>query len=263
MTKHTQLSRRNIHPLFKGIVQLFLVSFCLVVVIGLSHIPSVAQQINQATVREILDSNQVFIQNSRAQLNSVARLGQQVRTGQARAGLRFNTGAVGRLGYNSTLTVGRQCFRLQRGQIVVGGAASGCTGSVRAGVRGTIYTLEVEETEQGQITVLQGEVAVTELNKPNPRTVLLRQGQRLRINLGGIFGDIQQLTQEQIQSLLQGQLFQGFVALLVDEGTISGPGFTNTFLRDALQGVSDPFGNGEDQIPTDQTGNFPARGLDR
>ena len=54
-------------------------------------------QTTQATVQEILDGNQVFIQNRQASLNDVAQQQQQVRTGNSRTALLFNTGAVARL----------------------------------------------------------------------------------------------------------------------------------------------------------------------
>ncbi len=120
-----------------------------------------------ATVTEILDSNQVYIQNRAAQVNSVAQQRQQVRTRDARASLRFNTGAVARLAHNSSLVVG-QCAQLNRGTLLVNGNLNGCSTSVVAGVRGTIYTIEVTETGETIIQVFEGEVVVGRNPNPEP-----------------------------------------------------------------------------------------------
>ncbi|MEM6592111.1 MAG: FecR domain-containing protein [Cyanobacteria bacterium P01_C01_bin.73] len=117
-------------------------------------------QVSRATITEILDGNQVYVQNRQAQVNSVARLQQQVRTARSRAELRFNTGAIARLAQNSRLTVGN-CAQLQRGTVLVNGAMNGCTRSTVAGVRGTLYTLTVDEDGQETIRVFEGEVAIS------------------------------------------------------------------------------------------------------
>ncbi|WP_206753721.1 hypothetical protein [Leptolyngbya sp. FACHB-60] len=125
------------------------------------------QSISAATVTEILDSNQVYIQNRAAQVNSVAQQRQQVRTRDARASLRFNTGAVARLAHNSSLVVG-QCAQLNRGTLLVNGNLNGCSTSVVAGVRGTIYTIEVTETGETIVQVFEGEVVVERHANPEP-----------------------------------------------------------------------------------------------
>ena len=116
-------------------------------------------QTTQATVQEILDGNQVFIQNRQASLNDVAQQQQQVRTGNSRTALLFNTGAVARLSANSVLSIG-QCARLKQGTILINGAVNACTSSITTGVRGTTYLLEVDELGNQQVKVLEGEVIV-------------------------------------------------------------------------------------------------------
>ncbi|PSN14727.1 hypothetical protein C7293_10425 [filamentous cyanobacterium CCT1] len=118
-----------------------------------------AQTGSAATVTEILDSDQVYIQNRAAQVNSVAQQRQQVRTRAARTSLRFNSGAVARLAHNSSLVVG-QCAQLNRGTLLVNGTLNGCSTSTVAGVRGTIYTIEVTEAGETIIQVFEGEVVV-------------------------------------------------------------------------------------------------------
>ncbi|MBE7385255.1 MAG: hypothetical protein F6J95_028135 [Leptolyngbya sp. SIO1E4] len=122
--------------------------------------PLYAQSVTQATITEILEGNQVYIQDRQVQVNSVARQQQRVRTGTARAALLFNTGAVARLAHNSSLTVG-QCARLQQGTLLVNGTLNGCTGSTVAGVRGTLYTLTVDQAGVETLQVFEGAVEVT------------------------------------------------------------------------------------------------------
>lgn len=122
-------------------------------------------QTTQATVQEILDGNQVFIQNRRAAVKDVAKQQQQVRTGNSRTSLLFNSGAVARLSPNSVLNIG-QCARLRRGSILVNGAVNACSASITTGVRGTTYLLEVDDAGGQQVKVLEGEVTVTRNPEP-------------------------------------------------------------------------------------------------
>lgn len=136
----------------------FLSSFSLAL---LFHPSTMAQgPIQQARLTQVLDSPQVFIQNRQAKVNDQATKGQQIRTQTARAELKFNTGAIGRLSHHSVLTVG-QCARLRQGTLLVNGAINGCTASVVAGVRGTTYVLAVEASGETQVKVLEGAVTVT------------------------------------------------------------------------------------------------------
>jgi hypothetical protein len=257
-------------------------------------------QNTQATVQEILDGNQVFIQNRRAAVKDVAKQQQQVRTGNSRTSLLFNSGAVARLSPNSVLNIG-QCARLRRGSILVNGAVNACSASITTGVRGTTYLLEVDDTGGQQVKVLEGEVTVTrnlepikdesedlpsEVNSrpatikpsgnnpkpaptdkskdlddssttspsnfpasrnnpinprqveplkvdsansqpilriegetipasnsqktPPPDTVVLKAGEKVEVKEDGILGVIQQITENEFVSLLNGSLFNGF-----------------------------------------------------
>jgi hypothetical protein len=137
----------------------FFVGLCIFALAAPQLAPASAQS-TQATVQEILDGNQVFIQNKQASLNDVARQQQQVRTGNSRTALLFNSGAVARLSANSVLNIG-QCARLRRGTILINGAVNACSSSITTGVRGTTYLLEVDEAGNQQVKVLEGEVVVT------------------------------------------------------------------------------------------------------
>lgn len=136
----------------------FLTGLC-IFALAAPQIAPVSAQSTQATVQEILDGNQVFIQNKQASLKDVAKQKQQVRTGNSRTALLFNTGAVARLSANSVLNIG-QCARLKKGTILINGAVNACSSSITTGVRGTTYLLEVDESGNQQVTVLEGEVVV-------------------------------------------------------------------------------------------------------
>ncbi len=139
-------------------IALFFTGLCIFALAAPQLAPASAQ-VTQATVQEILDGNQVFIQNRKASLNDVAGQQQQVRTGNSRTALLFNTGAVARLSANSVLKIG-QCARLTRGTILINGAVNACSSSITTGVRGTTYLLEVDESGNQQVKVLEGEVVV-------------------------------------------------------------------------------------------------------
>lgn len=136
----------------------FFAGLCIFALAAPQLAPASAQS-TQATVQEILDGNQVFIQNQRASVNDVARQQQQVRTGNSRTALLFNTGAVARLSANSVLNIG-QCARLKQGTILINGAVNACSSSITTGVRGTTYLLEIDESGNQQVKVLEGEVVV-------------------------------------------------------------------------------------------------------
>jgi hypothetical protein len=68
----------------------FFAGLCIFALAAPQLAPASAQS-TQATVQEILDGNQVFIQNRQASLNDVAKQQQQVRTGNSRTALLFNS----------------------------------------------------------------------------------------------------------------------------------------------------------------------------
>lgn len=171
--------------------------------IALTFSPAQAQQITQATVVEILDSDQVYIQNRKAQVNSTAQRGQQVRTGQARVGLQLNNNAGVRLGQNSSLIVGDRCVQLNRGRVLIGGPARGCINSVVAVTRGTLYLMEQNENNLGRVTVLEGAVSISNADNPNSLPLILRERQSITILPQGILGAIEQLSVEQFDNLVQ------------------------------------------------------------
>lgn len=148
---------------------LFFTGLC-IFALAAPQLAPVSAQATQATVKEILDGNQVFIQNGqasrRAAVNDVAGQPQIVRTGNSRTALLFNTGAVARLSANSLLRIG-QCANLRRGTILINGAMNACSAGITTGVRGTTYLLEIDDAGKQNVTVLEGEVVVTRNVKRN------------------------------------------------------------------------------------------------
>lgn len=197
--------------------------FLMVLLIGGLSGPGMAQTVSTGTIAEVLDGTEVFIQNNQAHTGDIANRGQNVRTGQARAQVNFNTGAVARLSNNSSLTVG-QCAQLQRGVLLVNGAVNGCTSSVTAGVRGTTYTLAVDEAGHEQITVLEGEVVVTKADVPesaeppaptgNEESITLTAGEKVTTRRGDRLSSAERLTAEEFAEILLGELFDGFLGEL-------------------------------------------------
>ncbi|MDX2097526.1 MAG: FecR family protein [Leptolyngbyaceae cyanobacterium bins.59] len=245
-TKSFLKSRQFLQKFF----QVFLSVLCCVLVVTLQGTPSIAQSsITLATVAEIVDGSQVYIQRQQAKVNDQAKTGQRVRTGQARAQLTFNNGAIARLAPNSSLTVGQKCARLQRGTLLINGAVNGCTASVVTGVRGTTYLIEVDEQNQTQVKVLEGEVAVDPANLGNTDpeapddlipglpsllkqtkpthpavapsvdpaarpfsvkpSIVLKSGQKATVQPGRE-PIVAQLSQQEFEALLRGALFTGF-----------------------------------------------------
>lgn len=168
--------------------------------------------VNQATVQEILDGDQVFIEEVQAEVDAVAKIQQSVSTKDARAGLLFNNGSVGRLGPNSSLTIG-QCIEVKQGILLASGPANGCTATFDIGIQGTIYVMEVNAQGEAQVKVLEGELTInpkasdsSTANEP----IAVKAGEKIQISPEGVLGTVAELLQSDVESILNGVLFQGF-----------------------------------------------------
>jgi hypothetical protein len=185
-------------------LRLFLLFLCgLAGAIALTFSPVQAQQVTQATVVEILDSDQVYIQNRKAETNSQVQRGEQVRTGSARVGLRLNNNAGIRLGHNSSLILGDRCVQINRGQVLIGGPARGCIGSVVAVTRGTLYLMEQNEHNLGRVTVLEGAISISNPDDPSRPPLIVRERESVTIIPQGILGAIEKLSVQQFDNLVQ------------------------------------------------------------
>ena len=119
-----------------------------------------AAPFNNATIRRIIDGREVFIDRQPATVDDTADRGQELSTGSSRAEVLFDRRALGFLGNNSLIRLGEDCFRLDRGQVLVNGPQNSCLGTKVLGIRGTTYVLSVREDGNYDLAVLSGEATV-------------------------------------------------------------------------------------------------------
>ncbi|MEN9878514.1 MAG: hypothetical protein RLZZ158_1553 [Cyanobacteriota bacterium] len=206
-----------------------------------------------ATVQEILDGNQLYIDGAQAKLKQAAQAPQVISTGDSRGQLGFESGAVGRINRQSLLRLGSSCFLLNKGQILVSGKQDGCTRSSRMSVRGTNYVLQVDESGSAELSVLEGSVQV-EPTEGKAAPVTVQAGQRLRLSATGLMLSLLKLSLADYQSILDGPLFRGYSGRL--------PGFADleSYLHLNVPGVNLPGAN-LPSIPSPVTPSLPVRSL--
>jgi len=211
MLTHLQqwLFRRRL----RWLAPLFLIGIGAVLAIAVSYLPSASQGIRRAQIVEILNTPNTFrvlIDQNPAQITSEANLGQNIATERdARTAVQLSNQAVIRLGKNALFTVGKQCVQHQRGQVLVSNVP-GCIGSVIATNLGTIYTLEELPGVQGEIRVLRGKVRITSLTDAKVQPVMVNQAEKVVILSTGEPGSVVPITLQEYDSILRGELFQGF-----------------------------------------------------
>jgi hypothetical protein len=190
-----------------------------------------------ATVQEILDGKEFFVDQAPARVSQIARAPQQLSTRNSRGQIRFDGGAVGRLNRFSQLRLGRDCFLVDRGQVLVSGRQSGCTRSARLSVRGTNYLLEVNEAGESDLSVLEGSVQVEPLRDGQPSgqaATTVEAGQRLRLSPEGVVLSLLALSSGDYRQILNGPLFEGFRLPLPAIDAL------DSYLRSRVPGVSVP-----------------------
>jgi hypothetical protein len=190
-----------------------------------------------ATVQDILDGDELYINRKQARVKARAQAPEVVSTGNSRGQLGFSTGAAGRLNRFSLLRLGSRCFLLEKGQLLVSGPQNGCTRSARLSVRGTNYLVEVTEDGSSELTVLEGQVEVEPLRDGEPSgaaVTTLEAGQRLRISPLGVVLSLLQLSAGDYTSILSGPLFSGFTTALPALGALE------SYVRTALPEVDIP-----------------------
>ena len=235
------------------IFQLCIISICLVAAIALPRLPSVAQSIRQAIIVEVLDKGKglVFIQGKRVKEKDIGKLREQIQTAaKSRAGIHF--GEIGskpkagvRLDQNSSLIVGDECISLFKGKVLISGNTGklGCVGKISIRPMGTVYIMEVGDSGQGQIVVLEGKVEIFNSDASTVKLATLSAGQQIQTDAVGTVGAPQTLTQAQLQAIAA-PLFDDFEVSLpgLERVAIARPmqGFT-TFLGEALTGGDTSF----------------------
>jgi hypothetical protein len=210
----------------------------LVTALAICSMPSQGLQASEtATVQDILDGDELYINRKPARVKARAQAPEVVSTGNSRGQLGFSTGAAGRLNRFSLLRLGSSCFLLEKGQLLVSGPQNGCTRSARLSVRGTNYLMEIKEDESSELTVLEGQVAVETLSDGQPTggpVTTLEAGQRLRISPVGVVLSLLQLSAGDYTSILSGPLFSGFTTALPALGPLE------SYIRTAMPDVELP-----------------------
>ncbi|MBO9998812.1 MAG: hypothetical protein J7641_07340 [Cyanobacteria bacterium SID2] len=189
-----------------------LLALLTVLVVALPRIPATAQ-ITQATIVEILDSDEVFVEEDKASIDQIAEFGQNIHTEDARAGLVFiDDLAVGRLGEDSSAIVG-QCVEVQNGQLIASGPVNGCLSGFFVDVRGTIFIIDADD-DKGNFKVLEGNIKVR--NPERGQDIEVGQLQQLG-RLDRDEPEIRRIDFEDLVKILAGVLFRGFEVKLPNE----------------------------------------------
>ncbi|MCT0223685.1 FecR family protein [Synechococcus sp. CS-1328] len=224
--------------------------------------PAARAATETATVVEILDGKELFIQARPAKVNERARSPETVSTRNSRGQLRFDTGAVGRMNRFSQVRLGSRCFLLSQGQILVSGPQSGCTQSARMSVRGTNYVLNVAEDGQAELSVLEGSVAVeplrtgestdTDPTSTDPKATdpkakdptatessgveptIVEAGQKVKLSPQGVILTLLRLSAGDYNAIFAGPLFKGFTLPLPAMGSLE------SYIRGSVPGVTLP-----------------------
>ena len=173
-----------------------------------------------ATVQQILDGNELYIDTHQARVRQQARPPQLISTGNSRGQLGFSSGAVGRLNRESQLRLGSRCFLLDQGEVLISGKQAGCTRSVRLSVRGTNYVLGLNAAGETALSVLEGDVGLQLLRDGAPTDAAISNvvsGQRLELSPTGEVLLLSRLQADDYAALLQGPLFTGFAGPLPEQ----------------------------------------------
>jgi FecR protein len=199
--------------------------------------PTPARAAESATIEEILDGRELFVDQQQAALRQKATAPQTVSTKNSRGQLSFSGGAAGRLNRFSLVRLGSACFLMEKGQILVSGKQNGCTRSARMSVRGTNYVIDVQEDGSTELSVLEGSVEVEPLQEGGtgggPATTVAA-GEKLKLSAQGVILTLLKLSAGDDNSILGGPLFSGFRTSL--------PGFPalESYIRSAVPGVNLP-----------------------
>jgi len=199
--------------------------------------PAPARAAESATIEEILDGKELFVDQQQAALKQKATAPQTVSTKNSRAQLSFSGGAAGRLNSFSLVRLGSACFLMEKGQILVSGKQNGCTRSARMSVRGTNYKIDVQEDGSSELSVLEGSVDVEPLQEGETSgrpVTTVAAGEKVTLSAKGVILSLLKLSAGDYNSILSGPLFSGFSTAL--------PGFSalESYIRSAVPGVNLP-----------------------
>ncbi len=196
-----------------------------------------ARAAESATVQEILDGKELYIDQKQAVVKERAAAPQTVSTRNSRGQLAFSGGAAGRINRFSLLRLGTNCFLMEKGQILVSGKQNGCTRSARLSVRGTNYVIDVQDDGTAELSVLEGAVEVEPLKDGEPTgqpATTVEAGQKVTLSAEGVILTLLRLSAGDYSSILGGPLFSGF------NSTLPGLPSLESYIRSSVPGVSIP-----------------------
>ncbi len=174
----------------------------------------------KATIEEILDGPELYIDRSQARVKQKAKAPQTISTGVSRGQIRFSGGATGRINRNSLMKLGQSCFWLNQGQVLISGPQNACTRSTRLSVRGTNFLLEVNDRQETQLSVLEGSVDLELLRDGLPvPDALPRVGAGERLQFSEVSGalSLMPLSRDDVAAILRGPLFRDFRKPLAEQ----------------------------------------------
>lgn len=183
-----------------------------------------SQPLQRLKIAEVVGAgaSEVFVDSKPAQTGAEVATGQQILTLEnARVGLRQADGVLARLGNQSSVTLERDCLQLGEGQIVVT-ETHGCIGAAIVRGQDAVYVLERLGT-LGEVKVLSGRVEVSVPSNPAAQSIALTANQKVTLSLTGEeIGPVRLMLPAEVDSILQGELFQGFQLALANQTTIAG-----------------------------------------
>uniref|UniRef100_A0A832M635 FecR protein domain-containing protein n=1 Tax=Oscillatoriales cyanobacterium SpSt-402 TaxID=2282168 RepID=A0A832M635_9CYAN len=180
------------------------------------------QRVKIAEVVSKTDANGVFVDSKPVKAGTEVATGQQILTLEnARVGLQQAEMVLVRLGNQSSVTLERDCLQLGEGQIVVSDT-QGCMGAAIVRGQDAVYVLERLGT-LGEVKVLSGRVEVSVPSNPAVQSISLAANQKVILSLtGDEIGPVRLMLPAEVDSILQGELFQGFQLALANQTTIAG-----------------------------------------
>lgn len=223
----------------------------LVSAIGLVYLPSLSQPTLRAKIVEIAgqpDHTAVIVEGVAAKSGNEIISGQHVTTpGKAKVSFQLTNAlrerspqssspttekspqaapptrpnAGFRLGQQSSFVLDNECVQLESGRTVVAGM-QGCIGTIVIDTNTGIYTLE-RLGYLTEIKVLSGQVQIEIPSNPGIQSIVLKASQKITIDLtGDEIGPIRRMLPTEVQSIITGELFQGFQVPLPQQDTIAG-----------------------------------------
>lgn len=201
-----QVSLTRLRRCFPG----FALTAAVLSLLGSAAAPPAEAAKARATVTEILDGTEFFIEAKPAKVLQQATTPEVVSTKSSRGTLAFSNGAMARINRNSQFKLQSSCFLLTKGQVLISGPQNACIPSMKMAARGTNYVVEVMDDGTTQLSVLEG---VVQLENTDPRKrgwINPIDRETVRISPTGEILDRRCMVSTDYKAVLKGPLFQGY-----------------------------------------------------